>query len=87
MSEHTTILGVMPHTEELKKHAYHRLAMVLWVITFLPTLGYLFVLLPEESFHLKVIDLVGLVLFGLLTVPIIYRVLLYIFVGNTEGRK
>lgn len=87
MSEQTTILGVMPHTEELKTHVYHRLALVLWVLTFLPTFFYLFALVPMDGFSFKLWDFIGIMLFGYLTIPIIYRVLLYVFTGSMGGKK
>jgi len=87
MSEQKNLLWIMPHTDELKKHVYHRLAIVLWIITFLPVLFYLFILVPMEDFDFLFYDFFWIAVFGYLTIPVIYRVLLYIFVGNMGGKK
>jgi len=81
--------GIMPDSDKLSKHFWHRLVKVLWLISVFMIicliLGSIF-LVEGEGFGI----FIGAVVIGSLCyfiVPIIYRGLLYIFTGNSNGEK
>ncbi len=88
MTETITLLKiVMPNEEWLNKHRWHRLAKVLWYFSLSFNILYLLMPILENGFSYKFNDFVTILLTSYLFVPITYRIILYIFVGELKEKK
>ena len=88
MQENTeySLLDIMPKTKWLKNQWWHRLFLVLWAISFLPLLTY-FVFVLGDDFDFAFFDFAGFLLFGYLTIPVIYRIFLFILIGDYKKKE
>lgn len=73
---------VMPQTKWLKQQWWHRFVLVVWYLSFTPLLLNLSLVIFDSSFSFNFWDFTGLLLFGYLAVPMVYRVFLFIVLGD-----
>lgn len=91
MSEKTKkrlfLLSVMPTSRWLKNKWWHRFILVLWGISVIPVLYYSSFVLFDPGFGFKYYDFIAFVLFSYLAIPILYRVVLFVFLGDYKIKK
>jgi energy-coupling factor transporter transmembrane protein EcfT len=84
--KHKAIWGIFPDSDSLNTHFWHRLAKVIWGLSMLVFIYFIFLTLIGEL-DPNFWGFLIVFLFSYLFVPAIYRAILYIFTGDSWGEK